>query len=146
MPERARSLASSVGQARAPYRAEPGPGVDADSAQPPGRRPRRGDAAARVTAGMLFGPQWVAFALLVVLLLAALYPLLAHAQPPIASTRVWPSKEYTRVTIESASQIRYAVFSVPAPDRIVLDLEGVESSPHLDALPGKISADDPYVK
>jgi N-acetylmuramoyl-L-alanine amidase len=38
------------------------------------------------------------------------------------------------------------VFSVPAPERIVLDLEGVDWSPHLDALPGKVAADDPYVK
>jgi N-acetylmuramoyl-L-alanine amidase len=146
MPERARSVGSTVGRARAPHRTVPRPGIDADSVQPAGNGLRRGDATARVTAGMLFGPQWIAFALLVVLLLAALYPLLAHAQHPIASTRVWPSKEYTRVTIESASQIRYAVFSVPSPDRIVLDLEGVEPTPHLDALPGKITADDPYVK
>jgi N-acetylmuramoyl-L-alanine amidase len=78
-------------------------------------------------------------------LLASL-PAAAAINAEIASTRMWPSKEYTRVTIESASQIRYSVFSVPSPARIVLDLEGVQPSPHIDALPGKVSADDPYVK
>jgi N-acetylmuramoyl-L-alanine amidase len=83
---------------------------------------------------------------LVALLLATLYPSLALADTQIASTRLWPAKEYTRATIESASVIRYSVFSVPDPHRIVLDLEGVQASPHLDALAGKVSTSDPYVK
>jgi N-acetylmuramoyl-L-alanine amidase len=78
--------------------------------------------------------------------LAAFYPSFALSNTEVASTRMWPSKEYTRVTIEAASHIRYSVFSVPSPERIVLDLEGVAPSPHLDALPGKVAADDPYVK
>lgn len=89
---------------------------------------------------------WVSFAVLIVMLLAALYPTLALSNTQVASTRLWPAKEYTRVTIEAASSIKYNVFMVPSPQRIVLDLEGVETSPHLDALPGKVSAADPYVK
>jgi len=89
---------------------------------------------------------WFAFAVLVALLLVALYPSLALSNTQVASTRLWPAKEYTRVTIESGSAIRYSVFAVPSPQRIVLDLEGVEASPHLDALPGKVSSDDPYLK
>jgi len=89
---------------------------------------------------------WVPFAVLVVMLLAALYPTFALSNTQVASTRLWPSQEYTRVTIEAASSIRHSVFSVTDPQRIVLDLEGVQSSPHLDALPRKVSAEDPYVK
>ena len=85
-------------------------------------------------------------ALVAAMLFAALHPGFAQAQTRIASTRLWPSQEYTRVTIESATHIRYAVFSVPSPERIVLDLEGVEPSPDLDALPGKVAPDDPYVR
>ena len=91
-------------------------------------------------------PAWLGFAVLIALLLAALYPSFALSNTEIASTRMWPSREYTRVTIESAAHIRYSVFSVPSPERIVLDLEGVAASAHLDALPGKVAADDPYVK
>ncbi len=91
-------------------------------------------------------PAWLGFAVLIALLLVALYPSFALSSTEIASTRMWPAKEYTRVTIESAARIRYSVFSVPAPDRIVLDLEGVAANPHIDALPGKVSPDDPYVK
>lgn len=89
---------------------------------------------------------WVSFAVLIAMLLAALYPSFALSNTQIASTRLWPAKEYTRITIESGSIVRYNVFSVPSPQRIVLDLEGVEASPHLDALPGKVSAADPYVR
>ncbi|MCC6535670.1 MAG: N-acetylmuramoyl-L-alanine amidase [Burkholderiales bacterium] len=89
---------------------------------------------------------WLPFALLVALLLATLYPSVAPAHTQIASTRLWPAKEYTRVTLEAASSIRYTVFSVPSPHRLVLDLEGVEPSPHLDALASKVTPEDPYVK
>jgi len=88
---------------------------------------------------------WVAFAALIALLLAALYPSFAKAAQ-VASTRIWPSQEYTRVTIESPEAIRYSVFAVTGPERIVLDLDGVESSREIDALPGKVAAHDPYVK
>jgi len=89
---------------------------------------------------------WVSFALLVVILLAALYPSFAWSNTQIASTRLWPAKAYTRITIESASRIQYTVFSVTGPQRIVLDLEGVEPSPHLDSLANRVSPNDPYVK
>jgi len=89
---------------------------------------------------------WFAFAALIALLLVALYPSIAWSNTQVASTRLWPAREYTRITIEAGSAIRYSVFTVPSPQRVVLDLEGVEASPHLDALPNKVSADDPYVK
>ncbi len=89
---------------------------------------------------------WVSFALLVVILLAALYPSFAWSNTQIASTRLWPANAYTRITIESASRIQYTVFTVTGPQRIVLDLEGVEPSPHLDSLANRVSPNDPYVK
>jgi N-acetylmuramoyl-L-alanine amidase len=89
---------------------------------------------------------WVSFAVLIAMLLVALYPTFALSNTQIASTRLWPAAEYTRITIESGSVIRYNVFTVASPQRIVLDLEGIETSPHLDALPGKVSASDPYVR
>ena len=89
---------------------------------------------------------WFPFALLIALLLAALYPSFALSNTQIASTRLWPAKEYTRVTIEAGSAVRHSVFTVADPQRIVLDLEGVQPSPHLDSLGGKVTATDPYVK
>ena len=64
----------------------------------------------------------------------------------IASARVWPAQEYTRLTLESDAPITYSVFTVATPARLVLDLDDVEFNSALEQLPAKISAADPYVK
>ena len=64
----------------------------------------------------------------------------------IAATRVWPAQEYTRVTIESAHALRHQFFFVDKPQRLVVDLEGVELDGELKALPAKVGADDPYIQ
>jgi N-acetylmuramoyl-L-alanine amidase len=73
---------------------------------------------------------------------------LPHAQAAIAisSARVWPALEYTRLTLESAKPIRYELFSIRNPDRLVIDLKDVEINGPLNELVGKIRSDDPYIK
>lgn len=67
------------------------------------------------------------------------------AATQIASVRVWPAQEYTRLTLESDAPIIYNVFTVGTPARLVLDLEDVEFNTTLEQLPAKISPSDPYV-
>ncbi len=69
---------------------------------------------------------------------------LAHAQ--VVSTRIWPAHVYTRVTIESKQELKYQLFTVKNPERLVLDLEGVEYNSALAELDGKVAADDPYIE
>ncbi|MFA7241126.1 MAG: N-acetylmuramoyl-L-alanine amidase [Sulfuricellaceae bacterium] len=64
----------------------------------------------------------------------------------IASTRVWPAVDYTRVTLESATPVKFNFFSIKNPERLVLDLEGVELSAALQSLAAKVADDDPYIK
>ncbi|CAG9932281.1 N-acetylmuramoyl-L-alanine amidase [Candidatus Nitrotoga arctica] len=73
---------------------------------------------------------------------------LPHAQAAIAisSARVWPALEYTRLTLESAKPIRYELFFIKNPDRLVIDLKDVETNGPLNELVGKIRSDDPYIK
>jgi len=59
---------------------------------------------------------------------------------------VWPAQEYTRVTLESAHPLRHRFFFVDDPQRLVVDLEGVDLGPELKALPEKVGNDDPYIK
>jgi N-acetylmuramoyl-L-alanine amidase len=68
----------------------------------------------------------------------------AHAQ--IISARLWPGPEYTRLTIESDEPIDHKVFAVKDPERVVLDLEGVELVRELAALAAKVNEDDLYVQ
>jgi N-acetylmuramoyl-L-alanine amidase len=63
----------------------------------------------------------------------------------IVAVRVWPAADYTRVTIESdgALAARHSLFD--GPDRLVIDIDGLELSPQLKELLGKVKADDPYI-
>jgi N-acetylmuramoyl-L-alanine amidase len=81
---------------------------------------------------------------LLALLLFAAAPLVAAEK--MISTRVWPSQEYTRVTLESARAVKYQTFFVSDPQRLVVDLEGVDLDAELRALPARIGDGDPYIR
>jgi N-acetylmuramoyl-L-alanine amidase len=81
---------------------------------------------------------------LLALLLAALAVGGAHAQ--VLSTRIWPARDYTRLTIESKQEIQYSIFSLKDPERLVLDLEVDETSGALGELAGKVAGEDPYIQ
>ena len=66
--------------------------------------------------------------------------------PSIIAVRVWPAADYTRVTLEHDAPIRFSHFTVSNPDRLVVDIEGVELNGLLDNLPRQILADDPNIK
>ena len=62
------------------------------------------------------------------------------------SSRIWPARDYTRLTLESRSAIKHSIFSVKEPERLVLELETDELSPALAELQGKVAAEDPYIQ
>ncbi len=70
----------------------------------------------------------------------------ATAGSSILAVRVWPARDYTRVTLEHDQAIKYSHLLVKDPDRLVLDLEGVEFNSVLQTLPSKILDSDPYIK
>jgi len=80
--------------------------------------------------------------LLVVLLFA---PILSWAANAVETVRYWPSADYSRLTLESSQPISYKLFTLSNPERLVIDLEGVEPSPALHDLAGKIGANDPWI-
>jgi N-acetylmuramoyl-L-alanine amidase len=70
----------------------------------------------------------------------------AEAAVAIASVRVWPAQDYTRLTLESAKPITYNMFTLNNPERLVIDLTDVELHGALSDLGNKIGSDDPYIK
>ena len=70
----------------------------------------------------------------------------AFAEVAITSSRIWPAQDYTRLTIESKQPIRYNLFTLKNPERLVIDLEDVEINAALNDLAGKVGSDDPYIK
>ena len=71
---------------------------------------------------------------------------LAPAEAQVLSSRIWPARDYTRLTLESRDEIRFTLFGIKDPERLVLDLELAELSPALLELNTKVAADDPYVQ
>ncbi len=67
-------------------------------------------------------------------------------RPEVMSVRVWPAADYTRVTLECDTQLKYTHFMIEDPDRLVVDIEGVEFNGVLDSLARKVAADDPNIK
>ena len=63
----------------------------------------------------------------------------------VVATRIWPARDYTRVTFETRSELKYALFAIKEPERLVLDLDGVDAGPVLSELQNKVAAGDPYI-
>ena len=72
------------------------------------------------------------------------FPLAARAAS-VASARLWPAEEYTRLIIESATPIPHQVMSMKNPPRLVLDLQDVEVNAPLAQLPRLVRPNDPYI-
>lgn len=68
------------------------------------------------------------------------------AETSILAVRVWPSQDYTRVTLEGRDTLKYTHQIVKNPERLVIDLEGAEFNSVIQSLPGKITESDPYIK
>ena len=66
--------------------------------------------------------------------------------PGVLAVRVWPAADYTRVTIELGAPLKFSHFTIKDPERLVVDLEGVEFSGVLESLSNKIGAEDPNIK
>ncbi|MBS1170396.1 MAG: N-acetylmuramoyl-L-alanine amidase [Burkholderiaceae bacterium] len=82
---------------------------------------------------------------LVVSLVAAGVPGLALAAQKLR-VRVWPAEDYTRVTLENNTSLKATYFTVKNPERLVVDIEGVDLDSALKDLVAKIKPDDPYVQ
>ena len=79
------------------------------------------------------------------------WPILAlflagSVEAQVQSTRIWPARDYTRLTLESKEKLEYTVFSVKDPERLVIDLETTDLSPALAELNAKVAAEDPYLQ
>ena len=68
------------------------------------------------------------------------------AQTSMLAVRVWPARDYTRVTLESRSPVNFTHQTVRNPERLVVDLQGVELNDVIQSLPSKISGQDPYIQ
>ena len=64
----------------------------------------------------------------------------------ISATRVWPAQDYTRITLESAAPLQFQLLALKNPDRLALDIDGINVNAALEEIRNKIGGNDPYVK
>jgi N-acetylmuramoyl-L-alanine amidase len=69
----------------------------------------------------------------------------ALASVTVKAVRLWPSPDYSRITLELSGKPDYKVFTLKNPDRLVLDLTGVDNNAVLQAASGQVSAQDPLI-
>jgi N-acetylmuramoyl-L-alanine amidase len=79
------------------------------------------------------------------LLLAVLGAAPARAAQ-ILAVRVWPAADYTRVTLENDSILKVTHTVIPDPDRLVVDIDGLDLNDALKGLVAQIKSGDPYIK
>jgi N-acetylmuramoyl-L-alanine amidase len=63
----------------------------------------------------------------------------------IVAVRLWPAADYTRVTLESDVELHAKQTYLSQPPRLAVDIEGLELSPAMRELVGKVRADDPNI-
>lgn len=71
---------------------------------------------------------------------------LAAAASSIVAVRVWPAEDYTRVTIEHKGPVKFTQSVVHNPERLVVDIEGIELNGVLKSLGDKVGPNDPYIR
>ncbi|WP_175720573.1 N-acetylmuramoyl-L-alanine amidase [Burkholderia anthina] len=79
------------------------------------------------------------------LVLGLVAPRLAHASS-VLGVRVWPARDYTRVTIESDQPLQNTQQLLQGPDRLVVDLNGLDLDQALRDLVSKIAPNDPQIQ
>jgi N-acetylmuramoyl-L-alanine amidase len=78
-------------------------------------------------------------------LLLPLLPVGARAAV-VSAVRVWPANDYTRVTLEHDNDLQFNYFLIDNPDRLVVDIEGIDLNSTLRDLVSKITPNDPYIQ
>jgi N-acetylmuramoyl-L-alanine amidase len=63
----------------------------------------------------------------------------------VKAARLWPSPEYSRIAIEADAAIAFKQFNLKNPERIVLDLEGVNPDAALTEIAAKVAPQDAYI-
>jgi len=63
----------------------------------------------------------------------------------LLAVRMWPAEDYTRVTLESDEPLKVSHQLLNKPNRLVVDVEGIELTNTLKELVAKVKNNDPYV-
>ena len=83
---------------------------------------------------------------LIIFLFSIIFNITCFAKDNVIATRIWPSVEYTRVTIESDKPIQNDQMILQNPERIVIDLKDTQLESTIEALTTQLDDTDPSIK
>ncbi|MFA7505875.1 MAG: N-acetylmuramoyl-L-alanine amidase [Burkholderiaceae bacterium] len=63
----------------------------------------------------------------------------------ILAVRVWPARDYTRVTLEHDNKPVFSHATLTGPDRLMVDLEGIDLDGQIREVVAKVRPDDPFI-
>ena len=63
----------------------------------------------------------------------------------LLGVRVWPAEDYTRVTLESDETLQVSQQLLKDPNRLVVDIQGLDLNTKIKEIVAKIKSDDPYI-
>ena len=69
----------------------------------------------------------------------------ANSGAKLLGVRIWPSEDYTRITLESDKVLPISHQLITGPDRLVVDIDGLELNPTLKDLVAKVKPNDPFI-
>jgi N-acetylmuramoyl-L-alanine amidase len=80
-------------------------------------------------------------------ILAGLWTTRTAQGASLLAVRIWPGRDYTRVTLEHDAPLKFSHFLLrdAPPLRLVVDLEDIALTASLSNLVGKVDASDPYI-
>ena len=79
-------------------------------------------------------------------LVLALGPMQVAHGAQVVGVRIWPARDYTRLTIEHDRELRFTHSLLrDGRPRLVVDIEGMDLTPRLKELVGQVAPNDPYV-
>ena len=80
-------------------------------------------------------------------LVLSLSPLQIARGANLLDVRLWPAADYTRLTLEHDAPLKFTHFMVreTPPLRLVVEIEGIDLTPRLKEVVGRVGADDPYI-
>ncbi len=58
------------------------------------------------------------------LFVAWIWPGLAHAALQLGDTRIWDAPDHTRIVFDANGSVRYHIFRLSSPERVVIDISG----------------------
>lgn len=78
--------------------------------------------------------------------LLSVTPVGMAASSHVIAVRIWPSSAYSRLTIESSTELKYKQFALSNPARVVVDVKNMTLNRSLKEVSDLVRGDDPNIK